>query len=388
MELSGDGKTINWPVMTFQSALIVLIVVGHINNDGFNGPFNILYSGSFYVAGFSFVSGYLYSANHDGALGNYLIKRVQRLFIPLIGINFVYGAITCLLNSLAGFSLVGSPFPLAVIGAATLGINQCSLIHPTWFIAPFFLSQCVFVAFRALLAKFDVTGGGIDRACLIIFLPLGVIPIIIGGKTGIGPGLGLLLARTAFMLPWHAFGRYYKAFLEIRIEKIKSPSFFVLLLILQLILLYLCSGPNTYAQYACRFPHGVIITYLSTLVGIAIYWRACEVIAPRLGKGAAKRLVKIIGENTFSIMCHHVFGFFLINCAFAVSFVVFGAFGSFDMVAFKANVQYAYWPHGVRQFGLLYAFMGISVSLLIHMCWTRFKKLVSLRRHCMRDIMR
>lgn len=72
----------------------------------------------------------------------------------------------------------------------------------------------------------------------------------------------------------------------------------------------------------------------------------------------------IITENTFSIMMHHLFGFFTLNCIVCL-LSKFDKRIAFDEKTFRESVFYTYYPPNHREFLLLYILFGVAVSLFI-----------------------
>lgn len=96
-------KVIDPSMKLFTAIAMILVVVGHINQAGFRGPFDLFPPYSFHVAAFVFVSGYFYNSEKaEHSCGGYLLKKAKRLLFPLYLVNFVYGCISYLLL-LAGF---------------------------------------------------------------------------------------------------------------------------------------------------------------------------------------------------------------------------------------------------------------------------------------------
>lgn len=81
----------------------------------------------------------------------------------------------------------------------------------------------------------------------------------------------------------------------------------------------------------------------------------------------------MLASNTFSIMCHHLLGFFVLNCLVFLISSHTPLFGLFSAERFLTSIYYTYVPHGISQFALLYAAFGVLFSLAIHACWLRFK---------------
>lgn len=239
-----------------------------------------------------------------------------------------------------------------------------------WFAIPFFLSQALCILLRALFAKRGFTH--IDVAVGAICLALGCIPIVVGSDSGISPGQTLLMCRVFYMMPWFSLGWLAKCSRD-RVERFSTIRMLMVIIALKAIVCYLCSGNGAYSQWICRFPDGILLTLGSTVLGIAFWWKICLTASRYLGdKG--KQFVDVIGGNTFSIMSHHVMGFFALNCVFAAGKVLFSLFEPFSVAAFKTDVYYQYFPHETLQLGVLYVICGTAFSIAVHHLWECLRK--------------
>lgn len=105
------ARSIDWAARMFQALVMLFVVAGHAHSGGFDGPFQLFPVASFHVAGFSFVSGYLYSDRHDPSPGPFILARVRRLLVPMLAIYGVYGLVTVALDAVFGFSFRGGYRP-------------------------------------------------------------------------------------------------------------------------------------------------------------------------------------------------------------------------------------------------------------------------------------
>lgn len=138
----------------------------------------------------------------------------------------------------------------------------------------------------------------------------------------------------------------------------------------QLLLLYVSNGSLASTPSWADFPCGAVITLASAVTGIAFWWRACRLVAPHLSEGA-RRVVWALSDGSFSIMCFHMFGSFLLSTLFGAVAAVTPLFGLWDPGSYFAYGGYTYLPHGVRQFALLYVAFSICFSLGLHAVWNR-----------------
>lgn len=68
-----------------------------------------------------------------------------------------------------------------------------------------------------------------------------------------------------------------------------------------------------------------------------------------------------IANNTYDIMMHHLFGFFILNIIIALLSKIVNI--QFDWIAFKSNIYYQISPF--KEFNILYFLSGIIISLSI-----------------------
>lgn len=142
--LMGKARETDWVAALFSASLILLVVIGHMTEGrGLSGPFNLLPPYAYQVAGFAFVSGYLYNAEHDAHFGAYVRMRLKKMLVPMFAIYFAYGLIVTLLRRELGFTF-GMDLTLESWFVGTLlNGHQFQLNYPMWFIAPFVLAQIV-----------------------------------------------------------------------------------------------------------------------------------------------------------------------------------------------------------------------------------------------------
>lgn len=171
--------------------------------------------------------------------------------------------------------------------------------------------------------------------------------------------------RTLFFLACFGMGRFYRAVLEPH-DTAGSFKYFAVVLGLQLVAVVALRGTYTYVPSWCRFPGGIVGTYAVTILGIAFLLRVCKLAGPVVGRS---RVVLAVADNTFSIMCHHLFGFFLLNCILLLVSANTPFLNSFDYGAFASKTAYAFAPRGCTQFALVYVVWAFVFSLMVHFLW-------------------
>lgn len=365
-----SSDDVDLPMKLFVALAMVLVVVGHITFNGFEGPFNMFPPYSFQVAAFVFVSGYFYNPLHENHVLRYSLKKIKRLLIPLYLIMLVYGLISTCLH-ISGFSYL----PLMTIESALLGPltsgHDYIINMPMWFIAPLFFAEIANIVFRRLLGML-VPGskrGSIYELCVfILYLGAGSIAIRLGGADGLMPGWNLLFARTLFFLACFGMGRFYRAVLEDH-DTLGDTSYFALVLAIQLALITACDGGLSYIPSWCQFPHGIFITYVATFTGIAFLLRLSKIFGNLIGN---TKPIRLVADNTFSIMCHHYLGFFITSSVFGLIAASTPFLSSFQFEEFF-NGLYFFFPHDQEAWSLLYCCVGLLFAVGIHRVWDYVK---------------
>lgn len=208
-----------------------------------------------------------------------------------------------------------------------------------------------------------------ETMVFVAYMGLGAVAIMVGGSEGLKTGWLLFLARTMFFLACFGIGRYYRRVLE-QHDTLRSFWYFLIVLSLQLVVIWLCSGKFTYVPSWCQFPNGVVLTYATTILSIAFVLRVCKILGPIIGRS---KTILAIADNTFSIMCHHVFGFFLLNSLFAAIAFCTPLLQNFDFTAYFNAFTYHFFPRELRAFGFAYMVVGVSFSIFVHFCWEKLR---------------
>ena len=382
---SGAGLQVhmtNKTMSCFKAIAIVLVVAGHVSSTGLNGPFDLIRPYSFHVAAFAFASGYFFSLEAWDRFLPWLFKKVRRLIVPMYGMYLTYGLLMMLLHRI-GFTFGADLTPESLILGRWLDGPQFSLNMPMWFVAPFFVAQVayalIYLTMKSLIEhviqqfarnnRGEVVSTLVDYISVAVCTLLGGAAIHWGGSDGFGPGMELLVCRTLFFLPWLSIGKIYRSELELR-DTLTDSTYLTICLVAELLIVTMCRGSNVYTPGWCQFPHGVVLTYASTVVGIAFLLRVSRIVSRVMKDGGP---VCRLGETSWSIMCHHVFGFFLVKLVFAAVSAVTPLFSGFDLAAFLTQSGYVFFPRNLPQWALLYVAAGMVISIVLHSFWERTK---------------
>lgn len=142
-----SSKSADPSMKLFTAIAMILVVVGHINSSGFDGPFNMFPPYSFHVAAFIFVSGYFYNDKAENCVAKYLVRKTKRLMIPLYLITLLYGSISFFLF-LLGFLWGQQPTPSLFILEPLTNGHQFTINMAMWFIVPLFFAECANILIR------------------------------------------------------------------------------------------------------------------------------------------------------------------------------------------------------------------------------------------------
>lgn len=161
--------------------------------------------------------------------------------------------------------------------------------------------------------------------------------------------------RCLFLLPFFQFGFLYNQKLEIK-DNLNNLCYFLIIFLVQFLLI--CNYNNiTFSLVGCNdFDSNILLPFITSLTGILFWLRISKIISSYF---RGNKLIKYISQNTFEIMTHHMFIFFLINTVFRL----FKRAG-FDETAYRNNIFYIYLPFDYR-FSIFYLLLGIFVPLII-----------------------
>lgn len=349
---------------------ITAVCLGHINPIGFEGPFGLFTPYCYQVAAFVFISGYFYRPQNEQRPLAYLIRKFKRLIVPLLGINAAYGIVCLLLRRFAGIEY-GAPLSLETLLVDPFASGQAFVLNnPMWFIAPLFFAETANIALRLPLRN-RATGTAKEIALFALYLAAGIWAICQGGPEGIPAGAKLAACRTAFFLSCFGMGRLYRTVLERR-DTLPNTIYFLIVIAVQLAVVYAGDGVYVYNTAAGRFYHGPALTYLATICGLAFMLRICKILGPTVGRLPA---VKLLADCSFSVMCHHFFGYFLVTLGYAALAAALGIPADFDFSAFRSTATgYFFLPGGHVQFVAVYVIAGIAFSLCVHHAWIALKR--------------
>lgn len=333
------------------------VVAGHYHNGGVNLLFDWFKPYAFHLGLFVFCSGYFYKPENEKSIGKYVLGRTKKLLLPLYLWNLFYGLLMLLLNHAGcNFNIEFNWYSLLI--APLSDGHQFLLNMASWFIAPLFMVQVFVVVFRRMLKVIRIENEVVIFAILMLIGIAGVWLAALGNRSG----LWLVRTRFCYFLPFYGMGYLYKAILEEKIDKVKSIIYFTLVFGIQSIIMLIYPGGIFYIPSWCEDFDNGIVPFLIGFVGIAFWVRCAKILVPAVGDS---KLVRLVADNTFSIMMHHFLGFFFLQGGFALLKYFNIACSSFDLEAYISNPQYGYIPFGNLSFTLFIVFGSMVFSILL-----------------------
>ena len=332
---------------------MILILLGHLDFPILTGGDLFPYY-SYHVMIFPFISGYFYRPEQETHILSYVKHKCKTLLLPYFIFNLFYGMLATLLH-LAGFSIGGNISLYNLFIAPFMGGHQFLYNAPAWFVPALFLLEVCNVIGRKILSYLRIHN---EVLIQLLYLAIGCAAVFLS-KRGSVYDFYKLPGRIMFLAPCFQFGRLYKTVLEKR-DIAPNCLYFPILLLIQLFLVTTNAGLNFSAVWVSSFANSPLTPYLTTVTGIALWLRIAKILTPVLGKS---RFVQYFGKNTYSVMMHHLFSFFIINSIFYAVSSLTAFFTDFDRAAFLSDIYYVYLPGGFTQFKWVYLMAGIFLPL-------------------------
>ena len=328
---------------------ILFVVLGHCKSISvfLNNVFPYY---SFHMALFAFISGYFFK---DRSLKDFLKVKIKKLIIPYFCWNIIYGIIVNILKALkivnAGKQL--SLYYLFVAPFLDSG-NHYGLNVAAWFVISIFFVQLVYFIVYKITKKIKINND-------VIFLIISVVIAFFEVKyvqNGHNYGLYYLLTRVCFLLPFYYVGRIYKRYEDkIKINGKYTCLFFMISIIIQTLLLAFFKNIS-YNLQLLRLNSNYIVYFIGSLNGIFFWLKISKILSKYIKNNY---IIDCIGNNTYSIMMHHVFAIFLFNSLIYIVHIITGLFKSFDVATYQSKYFYFYNSNP----GLTVIYVIISVSL-------------------------
>ena len=335
---------------------IIIVVSGHCYHGGLSLAYEWFPTYSFQLSLFVFISGYFYQPKYEKTVFRYIWKRAKRLLIPAYLWNIAYGLFILLMKNV-GYTIGAEATPYNLFIMPFIDGEAFHYNLGSWFVYPLFLVSVFNVLFRKLMRLINADH---EYVTALIYLLIGLygIQLALNGQTN---GLMKLLTRSMFFLPMFQIGRLYRARWEQK-DTLNSAVYFAILFFVQLMLLTFCQDLQYFPSGMSGFNNGVVIPYVTSLTGIAFWLRIAKLLTPSIGN---RRLVRLIADNTYSIMVHHMMGFMAVKWLFCLLHQTTSLFPDFNEAAMRSVIWYYYLPKGLEQYGLLYLAGGIFLPIAI-----------------------
>ncbi len=357
-QITDNSINLNFKVLSVIG--IIIIVSGHCYHGGL--PFlgyDWFPTYSFNLSLFVFISGYFYKDKHEDNPLRYIWNRTKRLLIPAYLWNIAYGLFVALMSNF-GYTIGAEPNPYNLFVMPFFDGEAFVYNLGSWFVYPLFLVYVFNVLFRKLLKALKLDK---EYLILIIYIFIGIIAIqfLIENKTVKIEGPLLLFFRAMFFIPCFEFGRFYKTKLE-KHDNLNSIAYFAVIFAIQLILLTFCENLEYTPSKCTQFLNGSIVPYITSITGIAFWLRISKLLTPMIKNW---KFIRIISDNTYSIMIHHMLGFMVMKWLFYAISLITPLFSDFNIQSLKSSIWYYYLPNGLYQYALLYLISGLFVPILI-----------------------
>lgn len=336
---------------------IILVVSGHLGYNLFDvGGLFPYYS--FHVFLFLFVSGYFYSPGAENSVGRYLLKKCRTLLLPYFLWNAFYGVLAAVLRR-AGFS-IGQELSFYTLFLAPFdGGHQFMYHFPSWFVPVLFLIEAVNVCMRKVLSLLKRDPEWLIFAGTLI-LGMATVWLAIGGHVW---GYYKIPGRILFMLPGYELGHLYREKLKGR-DTLPNGPYFLIVMGVQILITIFCKGLAFSAVWVTSFGNGPVIPYLTVFTGIAFWLRIARLLAAEPGVPFLTEKLVSVGRNTYAVMMHHIFAFFLVKSIFYAVSLLTPLCGEFDAAMYFSEINFIYLPKGAETGKWIYLLAGIELPLL------------------------
>lgn len=333
---------------------IFMIVAGHADGGGVSLLYEWFPPYSFHLGLFIFCSGYFFINNKDKNILEFIKKIIKKFLFPLYIWNLIYGIIIAILHHFGikyGADLsINSILILPIYNGHQFIFNLAS-----WFIWPLFLIEFINIFIIKLLKN--------DNNYYIYFiftLLLGFLGVYLAIK-GYNKGFFLLLVKVLYFLPFFSLGMLYRVKLEKK-DVFNNYLYFGIIFLINLFIIYIFGGVKSYTISWANTYDNFYRPFIVGFLGIAFWLRVSRILVPSFKNS---KIVSMVSKNTFSIMLHHLFGFFILNTMFYGLSLIFKSVEGFDYSQYVSNIWYFYLPKSLENFKLLYVIFGIFFSLLI-----------------------
>ncbi len=276
---------------------IIAVVAGHSGTNFFRW-FPVY---SYHMPLFMFISGYFF---HEEGIFAGLKKKFKKLIIPFLAWNLVYGIVANILKHY-GLLKFGQPLSMkSLLWEPFTGGWAFVFNGPAWFIGTLFFVQILYLCVKKYFGKKEYI---ILSLCFVFYLIS--LYMVYNGYSGWFYKLGVAVERVLFCTIFYHIGHMYAVCFD---DKDKfSLNRLVGIFIVNGFVLGFISNRITYNIHQMSFPnHKILLPLLVACTGIYMCLQLADLLKDKIER---KSILSYIGENTFSIMMHHQFFFYLFN---------------------------------------------------------------------------
>lgn len=338
---------------------IILVVAGHAG--GLILPWFHPYS--FHMPLFIFISGYFYKTVSEYSIRNFTRKRFISLVIPYFKWNLIYGVLVYLTNSI-NLTQFGRGEPLSIHSLLIepwISGHQYYFNIAAWFVLTLFLVQILYIITRKAFSYFIKN----EFVLMFIYLLIGILGTYLATFHEMNElNSYYYLLRVLVGLPFFHLGYLYKHKLE-KIDRFNSITF-ICLIIYQALLIYYYKN-ITFQMVWGNFGDNLLLPFLSSISGIWLFIHIAEMVDNKIKND---RLLNYIGQNTWDIMLHHLFAFWIVNVGFftlnRIGILEKMGLPMLDVNLFKTDIYYKYnQPFTYLIYVLLGIFLPLGYKLLV-----------------------
>ena len=341
---------------------IIAVVCSHTSGGAVVFPMsNWISPYLYFMPLFVFVSGFLYKCESDNEnIFYFILQKIKSLVIPYFVWNILYGLLNTFFKSKSIINYGDDISLNSLFLRPWIDGHQFHFNIPAWFMLSLFIDVVVIFLIRKIfirLLNFK------DLTILLLTVLIAVVSIYFA-KQGYNYGIYLGLIRAGFMLPYFQIGYICRKY-ETVITKYRSFCIVGSAALIGVIVLFL--QPVSAQAVFARFSGNSFIITLLISASLLLLYSVCELLEPAFIKN---KVVKSIGDNTFSIMMHHGFVIFSINfCIFLLS--KFTEISSFDSARFSDTLWYCC-PWMSTNIYIVYVILGIIIPIFVKVLYDKF----------------
>ena len=347
----------NYRFKFLYATCVILVLIGHCHfqDPPINPIYDFLPIYSYHIALWVFCSGYFYKKENEQNIFKYIFKKFKKLIIPFFIWNVIYGLIITYLRH-KDIVTYGMDISLKAIFLKPLYNGQQFIFNLcTWFVPTLFMTHLFNVLFRKISHIKD------NYIILIIYIFLGLIGLKLGYE-GYNTEWWRFLTRILYFLPFYELGFLYKEKFEKKDKLPDIPYFLIIIAIVLVIKLFIEKDPIMFVSEMALIKKNFFIHLIIGLCGIAFWLRISKKVE-NIAKES--KIINILANNSYNIMLHQVFSFFILNFVFFILHIYTPFFKDFDSTQFQTNFWYFYAPNGNESILIIYLLIGIFIPLLI-----------------------